>query len=233
MSRCWTSDSLRRPFSLSFIDQLFTSPSLSYSLRSCPGPLAGGFSKSSGSHLLLVFQVRPSLSLLLCDAGRFVTRIEIEQFVTDLCWAEAREVFLVITKDELYECQSGDHRLTPLPKTFAGPLVSLTCNDTDVFIVQASEMILSQHDLHRPFDQRRHWSKKEILPDRNDRTISSIRHSSPFLLGMTVEQHDGQWRVDLLSLDAMQRLISGPAFGGSKEIHRAFCECAMSSLSCD
>ena len=165
-------DQWMRRLSTSPIDQFFTSPSVNYPLRCCPGPMAGHFSTAN---VLLVFQIQPSLALLLFQADRFVADVQIEHFVNDLCWSKTTEVFLVATNAGLYEFHPGDRQLTRIEQTFSGKLVSLTCSDTDVFIVQASEMILSQHDVNRPFDRRGQWPKTDLIHPRTDRTIDSIR----------------------------------------------------------
>lgn len=166
-------DQWMRRLSTSPIDHFFTSPSVNYPLRCCPGPMAGHSSDSDV--LLLVFQIRPSFALLLFQADRFVTDVQIEHFVNDLCWSETTEVFLVAMNAGLYEFHPGDHQLTRIEQTFSGKLISLTCSDTDVFIVQTSDLILSQYDVNRPFDRRGQWAKTDLIHPRTDRTISSIR----------------------------------------------------------
>lgn len=96
----------------------------------------------------------------------------------------------------------------------------MNCND--LFILQKPDLTLDERDLSSPYSIKTRRLKEELLLDQGDRTISSISSNDQWI-GLTIEEKNFQWRLDLFDLRSFHRCYRGASFGQSDEIHRGFC----------
>jgi hypothetical protein len=157
--------------------QLKTDPltnQFKHPLNDCPGAMAG----SSLHHdYLLIFQSKPFFSLIFIEDNKHITRTSIDYFVYDICWSQSTQVFLIATEYYLYEFYPLNNRLS---KPYGNPksirmLWSLACNLTDLYIIHKPDMIMYERDLKKPFEKKREWMKNDILCEKDDQIIGSIR----------------------------------------------------------
>jgi hypothetical protein len=133
---------------------------------------------SSPSHrFLLIFQSKPSFSLILIEENQSRSQIAVDYFVHDISWCQSIQVFLVATEHHLYEFHPLTHRLALAyeDRTCTGTLWTLTCHLTDVYIIRKPDLLLSQRDVKNLYEQKRAWTKNDILCENDDRTIGCIR----------------------------------------------------------
>ncbi|CAF1092232.1 unnamed protein product [Rotaria sp. Silwood1] len=199
------------------------SPLYKHSLNDCPGAMSG----SPLHHdYLLIFQSEPCFSLVFIEDNKHITRIPIDYFVNDICWSQTTQVFLIATEYYLYEFYPLNKRLSqPYGNSKSKKTLSnLACHSIDLYIIHKPDMIMYQRDLKKPFEKKREWRKNDIMCEKGDQFIGSIRiDEQRQILGLSIKQCDNQWRVDLFSIGPIQRLYCGSSFGLSIEIDPCYC----------
>ncbi len=145
-----------------------------HSLIDCPGAMAGS---SLDQNYLLIFQSKPTFSIIFLEDNKYITQTPIDYFVYDICWSQSTQVFLVATEYYLYEFNPINTRLSQPYGNLKSSLMlwSLTCNLTDLYIIHKPDMILYQRDLKNPFEKKKEWLKNDIMCEKGDQFIHSIR----------------------------------------------------------
>ncbi|CAF1081301.1 unnamed protein product [Adineta steineri] len=183
-----------------------------HSLNNCPGAMAG----SSLSHnYLLIFQMKPYFSLVFIENNKLISRTPIDSFVYDICWSESTQIFLIATEQYIYEFNPLNNCLLQSYKNSQSTQIlwSLACYLTDIYIVYKPDMILCQHDFKKSYEKKTQWNKCDIMCEKGDQTIGCIRiNEQKQILALSIKQIDNQWRVDLFSLNNVQRLHNGSSF---------------------
>jgi len=115
--------------------------------------------------------------LVFIENNQHITRTPIDYFVYDICWSQSTQVFLIATEYYLYEFYPLNNRLS---QPYGNPkstrlLWSLTCNLTDLYVIHKPDMIMYQRDLRKPFEKKNEWSKNDIMCEKGDQIIGSIR----------------------------------------------------------
>ncbi len=149
-------------------------PFSKHSLNDCPGAMAGS---SLHYDYLLIFQSKPYFSLVFIEDTKQISRTPIDYFVYDICWCQSTQVFLIATEYYLYEFSPLNNRLS---KSYGDSkstrtLWGLACNLTDLYIIHKPDMIMYQRDLKNSFEKKRKWQKNDIMCEKDDQTIGSIR----------------------------------------------------------
>jgi hypothetical protein len=152
----------------------FIAPVYQHSLTDCPGAIAGS---PLHHNYLLIFQTKPYFSLVFIEDNQHITRTPIDYLVYDICWSQSTQVFLIATEYYLYEFYPLNNRLS---QPYGNPkstrlLWSLTCNLTDLYVIHKPDMIMYQRDLRKPFEKKNEWSKNDIMCEKGDQIIGSIR----------------------------------------------------------
>ncbi|CAF1548422.1 unnamed protein product [Adineta steineri] len=74
-------------------------------------------------------------------------------------------------------------------------------------------MILCQHDFKKSYEKKTQWNKCDIMCEKGDQIIGCIRiNEQKQILALSIKQIDNQWRVDLFSINNIQRLHYGSSF---------------------
>jgi hypothetical protein len=161
---------------ITLVDNYYSllSPLSEHSLNDCPGAMAG-----SPLHYdyLLIFQSKPYFSLVFIEDNKLISRTLIDHFVYDICWSQSTQVFLIATEHYLYEFCPLNNRLSQSygDSKSTRILWSLACSLTDLYIIHKPDMIMYQRDLKKPFEKKREWQKNDMMCEKGDQTIGSIR----------------------------------------------------------
>ncbi|UJR23938.1 hypothetical protein I4U23_026907 [Adineta vaga] len=180
-----------------------------HSLINCPGAMAGSYPHQN---YLLIFQAKPCFSLVLFENHQQRGRTSIDDYVNDICWCQSMEIFLIATECFLYEFCPVNNRLSRTYENSKsnGIIWSLACHSTNLYVLHKPEMIMYQRDMKKSYEIKR---KIDLLHESSDQTIGCIRiDQRREILALSIKQNDKQWRVDLFSINTLQRLYYGSPF---------------------
>lgn len=194
-----------------------------YPLTDCPFAMAG----STLSHrYLLIFQSKPTYSLIFLNNKQFISQFPIDYFINDITWCQSRQIFLLATDYYLFEYYPINNRLSKPYRDLQSTRIqsSLACSSTDIYILYKPDMMIYQRNLQQPFDKRNQWSKDVLMHEKTDQIIASIRiDEQKQIMALSIQQVDSHWRIDLFSISDMQRLFSGSTFHIHNQINSSFC----------
>ncbi|CAF4257176.1 unnamed protein product, partial [Rotaria sordida] len=169
---------------------------------------------TSNNYYLLICQSKACFSLIFIEDNQRINEIPIDYFVYDICWFQSKQVFLVATEYYLYEFSPLSNHLSKPYENFKSTrtLCSLACNSTNLYIIHKPDMIMYERYLKKPFEKKREWTKNDLMYDKDDQTVGCIRVDEQRQISLSIKQIDNQCRLDLFSINNIERLHSASSF---------------------